>query len=69
MLVRSDVRRALEEHVLEQVREPGATRPLIRRAHVIPQVHGDERGRVVLREDDTEPIVEREGLDWDFHAK
>ena len=37
------VLRALEHHVLEQMREAGAPGFLVGRADVIPEVHGDER--------------------------
>ena len=63
MLVRADARRALKEHVLEQVRESRAARPFVRRADVIPQVHGDDRRRVILGEGDEQPVVEPERLD------
>ena len=48
VLVGLDVGRALEQHVLEQVCEPGAARPLVRRADVIPQVHRDDRRGVIF---------------------
>ena len=48
MLVRGDVGRALKEHVLEQVREAGASGPFVGGADVIPEVHRDDRRRVVL---------------------
>ena len=35
---RGDVLRALEHHVLEQVREPGAARLLVGRADVVPEL-------------------------------
>ena len=42
------VLRALEHHVLEEVREPGAARLFVGRPYVIPEVHGDERQPVVF---------------------
>jgi hypothetical protein len=43
---------ALEEHVLEQVGEPGLARPLVARADVIPEVDGYQReGRVAVQND------------------
>ena len=56
VLVRFDVGRALKEHVLEQVREAGAPRRLVGRPDVIPEVHGDDRRRVVLGQRDEQPV-------------
>ena len=57
MLVVADVLGAGEEHVLEEVREPRAPRPLVLRPDVVPEVDGHEGGGVVLVEDDLEAIV------------
>ena len=43
------VLRALEHHVLEQVREAGAARHLVGRADVVPDIHRDERQPMILR--------------------
>jgi hypothetical protein len=51
-----DVFRTLEHHVLEQVRETGAPRPLVLRADVVRQVDVDDRRRVILRQDDPQPV-------------
>ena len=40
VLVRRDVLGALEEHVLEEVREARASLALVRRADVIPEIDG-----------------------------
>ena len=69
MLVRRDVGRALEEHVLEQMREPGAARTFVRRANMIPQVHRDERRRVVLGERDEQPVWQSKGVDGKSHSR
>jgi hypothetical protein len=45
VVVGADVLAALEEHVLEEVREAGAARRLVLRADVVPEVDGDERQR------------------------
>jgi hypothetical protein len=50
------VLRALEHHVLEQVREAGAAGVFVGRSDVIPEVHRDEREPVVLGEDDSQPV-------------
>ena len=47
-----DVLRALEHHVLEQVREAGPAGPLVLRPDVIPDLRVDDRRRVILEEDD-----------------
>ena len=52
MLVRGDVRRTLEEHVLEQVRESSSAHPLVCGAHMVPEVHRNQRSRVVLGQRD-----------------
>ncbi len=67
VLVRRDVRRSLEEHVLEQVREAGASGALVRRADVIPEVDRDERRGVVFRQGDAEAIRKTIGLERDAH--
>jgi hypothetical protein len=52
VFVRVDIGRALKQHVLEKVRESRAAFAFVRRANVIPQVHGDDGRRVVLGERD-----------------
>jgi hypothetical protein len=54
----SDVSRALEHHVLEEVGEAGLARDLVLRADVVPEVDGDDRGQVVLGDDDPQAVVE-----------
>ena len=56
MRVAGHVLRALEHHVLEEVREAGAARLLVGRADVIPEVHRDQRQPVILGQDDLEPV-------------
>ena len=63
--VAGHVLRALEHHVLEQVREAGAPRLLVRRADVVPEVHRDERQAVVLRQDHLEAVRQRVLLERD----
>ena len=50
--------RALEEHVLEQVREPRLARLLARAPDVVVHVHGHDGVRVVFEQDDFEPVRE-----------
>ena len=50
---------ALEHHVLEQVREPGAPGGLVRGTDVVPDVHRHERQAAVLAQDDVEPVRQR----------
>src|SRR6476620_2476522 len=52
MLVRANVCRTLEEHVLEQVRESGSTHSLVCGPHVVPEVHCNQRSGVVLGQRD-----------------
>ena len=53
------VLRALEHQVLEQMGEAGAPRLLVLRPDVIPDVHGNDRTRVVFVEQDVESVAER----------
>ena len=52
-----------EHHVLEQMGEAGAAGLLVLRADVIQHLDGDGRGRVVLRENDREPVRQRVPLE------
>ena len=61
--------RSLEHQVLEQMREAGVARPLVLRADVIPEVHGDDRARVVLVEEDVESVGERVLREGNVHRK
>ncbi len=54
------VRRALEHHVLEQVREAGLARHLVARADVIPDVDGDDGHGVIFLHQDGQAVVELE---------
>ena len=54
-----DVLRALEHHVLEQVREAGAARLLVLRTDVIPELGVHDRRRVVLEQDHLQPVGQR----------
>ena len=56
------VLRALEHQVLEQMREAGAARLLVLRSDVIRQVHVHDRRRVILGQDDGEPVGQRRDL-------
>ena len=51
--------RALEHHVLEEVGEAGPARLLVFRAHVIPDVHRDDRRRMVFVQDHLQAVGER----------
>ena len=68
MLVGADVGRALKEHVLEQMGKAGATGALVRRADVIPEIHGDDGCRVVLGKRDGESVRQPKRLDRNSHA-
>jgi hypothetical protein len=53
------VLRALEHHVLEEVREAAAARPLVLRADVEPLVDVDDRQLAVDVQDDAQPVGQR----------
>ncbi len=55
----ADMLRAFEHHVLKQMREAGAARPLIQRPHVIPEVDGDERQPVIFMRDHRQAVGQR----------
>ena len=69
VLVRRDVGRALEEHVLEQVSEPGATGTLVGRADVVPEIHRDDRRGVIFGQGHPQPVGELERLDGNAHER
>ena len=58
MLGLGDVARALEHDVLEEVGEAGLARDLVLGADVVPEVDRDDRGEVVLGDDDPQAVVE-----------
>src|SRR6266576_5848882 len=58
MLVGFHVSRPLKHHVLEEMREPGAARLLIRRPNVVPDIDRYQGKSVILREDDLESVSE-----------
>ena len=56
--VARDVGRALEVHVLDEVRGSRETRPLVLRAHAVPAPHRGDGRRAQLAHEDGEPVVE-----------
>jgi len=68
VLVCADMLRALEEHVLKEMRKPGSLRSLICRTDVIPQIDRYDRSCLVLRERDTKSVVQLEFFYWYSHA-
>lgn len=54
-----DVARPLEHQMLEEVREPGQTRRLVARPHVVPEIHSDDRHSPVRADDNAQPVVQR----------
>ena len=71
MLAGLDVGRALEHHVLEEVREPGPAGLLVPGPDVVPEVDGHGRGGVVGAGDHAQPVVEPVSVDrvrGDWHA-
>jgi hypothetical protein len=53
------VLRSFEHQVLEEVRESGMAGAFVLRSDVIPDVHGNDRTRVVFVEQDIESVAER----------
>ena len=62
MLALGHVRRALEHHVLEQVREPGPAPLLVAAANVVPQVDGHDRRPSIGGQDHPQAVVQPEAL-------
>ncbi len=54
----ADVLRALEHHVLEEVREAGASLALVARADVVLDDDGVDRRRVILGDDHAQAVLE-----------
>ena len=57
----------LEHQMFEQVGEPGAPRPLVLRADVIPEVHGDNRTAVVFVDQQRQSVGEHMSGESQFH--
>src|SRR5437879_13026764 len=56
---------AAKHQVLEQMRETRFAKPLVFRADVIPDVHGDDGGLVVFMDDQRKTVVEHEFVKGD----
>jgi hypothetical protein len=56
------VTRAQEHQMLEEVRQPGARRRVVLRAHVVPEVDRHRRRGVVRREQHLEPVGQAKAL-------
>jgi hypothetical protein len=46
------MRGTLKEHVLEQMREAGPANLLVGGSYMVPEVHGHDWGRMILRKRD-----------------
>ena len=57
-----EVLAAVEHQVLEEMREPGASRLLVLGAHVVPDVHGNNGRLVVFVHEQRQPIFQHEPL-------
>src|SRR3989449_401037 len=53
---------AVEHQVLEQMRESRPAGPLVLRAHVIPDVHGDDRRLVILMNEQRQAVFQHKAL-------
>jgi hypothetical protein len=69
VLVGSDVRGALKEHVLEEVRKSGTTFALVRRSHVIPDIHRYNRRGVIFGKGDEQSVVEVKSFYGNPHCR
>ena len=63
------VLRSLEHQVLEEMREPGLAGPLVLRADVIPEVHGDDGAVVVLVNQHVQSVGQRALAEGNVHRK
>ena len=61
--------RAVEHQMLEEVREPAPTGRLVFAAHVVPDVHRDDRRLAVGVHHHTEAVRERERLEGNVDAR
>ena len=57
-----EVLAAVEHQVLEEMREPRPARPLVLRAHVVPDVHGNDGCLVILMDQQRQPVFQCEPL-------
>jgi len=69
MFVRADVSRSLKEHVLEQVGKAGPALALVCGSDVIPEIHGDDRCRVIFREGYEQAVRDTVRLDRNSHSR
>jgi hypothetical protein len=61
--------RALEKHVLEEMRKSGSAGSLICRADVVPQIHCHDWRRVIFRQRYVQTVVEVEGFYRNPHSR
>jgi hypothetical protein len=65
VLIARHVLRALEHHVLEEMRKAGASFLFVCRADVVPEVDGNDRQAPILAQDDVEAVRQRVLLERD----
>src|SRR5688500_10905537 len=63
VFIGSDICRALEEHVLEEMRKAGSAFAFIRGADVVPEVYGDNGRGPIGREREQQTVLEPRRLD------
>ncbi len=68
MLAFADILRALEHHVLEEMREARMPRLLVPRAHIKRHAQRHGRRRVIFREHYAQTVLQRELLNGNLHA-
>jgi hypothetical protein len=69
VLVLGHVGRALEHHVLEEVREAAAPGSLVQAAHVVPDAHRHQGQAGVVVQQHRQAVVERVRLDGDGRGR
>ena len=62
VLAVADIQRAVEQHVLEEVRQAGAPGRVVLGADIVGDRHRDGGRGMILRQDDLQTIVEGECL-------
>jgi hypothetical protein len=69
MLVRPYMRRALEKHMLEEMRESGSAGLFIRRPYMIPEVDSHNWCGVILGQRYEQAVVEMESFYRNSHCR
>jgi hypothetical protein len=68
MLVRANVCRPLEKHMLEEVRESGSAGPLIGGTHMIPEINRHDWSGMILGQCDKKPVIKLKSFYGNSHV-